>query len=136
MQKLHMRNSYWPIAFQIGTLEITDFLCAEGIKEPSVIFSRPLIIALSITRENHRLCAVVKHSWSLTSKLQSPQLVGDEAIAYFNKVNQCIEVVRGKNEAISSIEIAPASQHQIPTEAVLQRSRQMLIKDGIQVVVI
>lgn len=47
-----------------------------------------------------------------------------------------VEVVRGEDEAVAGAVVAPAAQHQVATQGVLERARQVLIEDGVQVVVI
>lgn len=72
----------------------------------------------------------------LTPELKATQLEGDEAIANLDEVHQGVEVVRGQDEAVAGAVVAPAAQHQVPTQRVLQRARQVLIEDGVEVVVV
>lgn len=71
-----------------------------------------------------------------TSELQTPQLESDQPVADLNEVDQGVEVVGGQNEAVSRIVVSPSAQHEVATEGVLQRARQILIEDGVQVAVI
>jgi len=72
----------------------------------------------------------------LTSELQPPQLEGDQAVANLHDVHQSVEVVGGEDEAVARGVVAPAAEQQVSTQAVLQRARQVLVEDGVQVVVI
>lgn len=72
----------------------------------------------------------------LTSELQASELEGDQAIANLDEVNKGVEVVRGQDEAVPRAVVPPAAQHQVTTQRVLQRARQILIEDGVQVVVV
>lgn len=56
----------------------------------------------------------------LTPELKATQLEGDKAIADLNEVHQGVEVVRGQDEAVTGAVVAPAAQHQVPTQCVLQ----------------
>jgi hypothetical protein len=56
----------------------------------------------------------------LTPELKATQLEGDEAIANLDEVHQCIEVVGGQDKAVTRAIVAPAAQHQVPTQCVLQ----------------
>lgn len=56
----------------------------------------------------------------LTSEFQPPQLEGDQAVANLNDVHQCVEVVRGQDEAVARGVVAPAAEQQVPAQAVLQ----------------
>lgn len=67
----------------------------------------------------------------LTSELQSSELEGDEAIADLDEVNESIEVIRRQDKAVSGAVVSPAAQLQISTQRVLERTRQMLIEDGV-----
>ena len=51
-------------------------------------------------------------------------------------MNQCIEIIRCHDEAIAAADIAPPPHHDIPTQGMLQRSRQMLVENRVQVVVV
>lgn len=73
---------------------------------------------------------------SLTSELQAPQLEGDQAVADLDEVHQGVEVVGGQDEAVPGAVVAPSAQHEVAAERVLQRARQVLVKDGVQVAVI
>ena len=72
------------------------------------------------------------HTHSLTSELQAPQLKGDKAIAILNDVHESIEPVGGKDEEVSTGNLPPASQHQVPTQVLLQHPRQVLIVEAVQ----
>lgn len=72
----------------------------------------------------------------LTSELQASKLESDEAVADLNDVYESIEVVGGQDEAVSSAVVSPATQQKVPTQRVLQRARQMLVEDRVQVVII
>lgn len=72
----------------------------------------------------------------LTSELQTPQLEGDQAVANLDDVDQGVEVVRGQDEAVPRGVVAPAAQQQVSTQAVLQRARQVLVEDRVQIVVV
>lgn len=71
-----------------------------------------------------------------TSELQTPELKSDEAVADLDEVNQRVEVVRRQDEAVPGAVVAPPAQHEVSTQRVLQRARQVLVKDGVQVIVI
>lgn len=72
----------------------------------------------------------------LTPELKATQLEGDEAIANLDEVHQGVEVVGSQDEAVARPVVAPAAQHQVPTQRVLQRASQVLIENGVEVVVI
>lgn len=55
----------------------------------------------------------------LTPELKATQLEGDEAIANFDEVDQGVEVVGGQDKAVTRAIVAPAAQHQVPTQCVL-----------------
>lgn len=76
------------------------------------------------------------HGRLLTSELQPSQLKGDQAVTNLYQVNQSVQVVGGQNETIPGAEVAPAAQEEVSTQAMLQRASEMLIEDGIQIVVI
>lgn len=73
---------------------------------------------------------------SLTPELQSSELEGDQAVSDLDEVHKGVEVVRGEDEAVAGAVVAPATQHQITAQRVLERTCQILIEDGVQVVVI
>lgn len=72
----------------------------------------------------------------LTPELKATQLEGDKAIADLDEVHQGVEVVGGQDEAVARAIVAPAAQHQVPTQRVLQRACQVLVEDGVEVVVV
>lgn len=72
----------------------------------------------------------------LTSELQPSQLKGDEAVADLYEVHQGVQVVGGQDKTIPSAEVSPASQEEVSTQAVLQGASEVLIEDGVQIVVI
>lgn len=51
-------------------------------------------------------------------------------------MHQSVEVVRGEDEAVACGVVAPAAEQQVSTQAVLQRARQVLVEDRVQIVVI
>lgn len=53
---------------------------------------------------------------NFTSKLQTPQLEGNQPIANLDKVDQGIEVVRSQNETVSCTVVAPSTQHKVATK--------------------
>lgn len=76
------------------------------------------------------------HATWLTPELQASELESDQAVADLNDVHKSIEVVRGQDEAVSSAVVSPAAQQKVATQWVLQRARQMLVEDRVQVVII
>lgn len=72
----------------------------------------------------------------LTPELKATQLEGDEAIANLDEVHQGVEVVGSQDEAVTGPVVAPAAQHQVPTQRVLQRACQVLVENGVEVVVV
>ena len=72
----------------------------------------------------------------LTSEFQSPELEGDESVADFYDVHQRVQVVGRQHEAVPGGDGSPAAHHQVPAQAVLQRPRQVLVKDRVQVVIV
>ena len=76
------------------------------------------------------------HPLLLTSELQTPQLEGDQAIADLDDVHQGVEVVRCEDEAVARAVVAPATEQQISAQTVLQRARQVLVENRIQIVVV
>lgn len=79
---------------------------------------------------------LARQGQTLTSELQATQLEGGEAVADFNEVHQGVEVVGGQHEAVSGAIVAPAAQHQVPAQCVLQRPRKVLVENGVEVVVV
>lgn len=71
-----------------------------------------------------------------TSELQSPKLKGDETVSDFNQMDEGIEVIGGQNEAVTGTVVAPAAKHQVSTERLLQGPSQVLVEDGVKVVVV
>ena len=71
-----------------------------------------------------------------TSKLQPPQLKGDKAVANLNDMDEGIEVVGGHDETVTLSVAPPSPQQQVPTQRMLQRASQVLVKYRIQVVVV
>lgn len=65
----------------------------------------------------------------LTSELQPTELKGDQTVADLYEMHQSIQVVGGQDEAIPSTKVAPATQEEVSTQAVLQRARKVLIED-------
>lgn len=51
-------------------------------------------------------------------------------------MHQSIEVVWCEDEAVAGGVIAPAAEEQVSAQAVLQRARQVLVENRVQVVVI
>ena len=73
---------------------------------------------------------------TLTSELQAAELEGDQAVADLDDVHQGVEVVGGQDEAVPRAVVPPAAQQEVPAQRVLQRARQVLVEDGVQVVVV
>ena len=71
-----------------------------------------------------------------TSELQAAELEGDQAVADLDEVHQGVEVVGGQDEAVPGAAVPPAAQQEVPAQRVLQRARQVLVEDGVQVVVV
>ena len=69
---------------------------------------------------------------SLTSELEPPELEGDEAVANLDDVHESVESVGGEDEEVPGRDTPPAPQQQVPTEAPLQRPRQMLVEQAVQ----
>lgn len=72
----------------------------------------------------------------LTSELQPSELKGDQPIADLDQVHQCVQVIRGQDEAVPGAEVAPSAQEEVPAQAVLQGTGKVFVKDGVQIVVI
>jgi len=51
-------------------------------------------------------------------------------------VHEGVEGVGGHDEDVALLGVAPATHQQVPTQAVLQRPRQVLVEDRVQVVVV
>lgn len=51
-------------------------------------------------------------------------------------MHQSVEVVGGEDEAVACGVVAPAAEQQVPTQAVLQRARQVLVENGVQIIVV
>lgn len=77
-----------------------------------------------------------KHPGLLTSELQPTELKGHQAVADLDEVHESVQVVGGQDEAVPGAEVSPAAQEEVPTKAVLQGAGQMLVEDGVQVVVV
>lgn len=71
-----------------------------------------------------------------TSELQSSKLKGDETVPNLDQVDEGIEVIRSQNEAVTGAVVAPTAKHQVSTERLLQGPCQVLIEDGVEIVVI
>ena len=61
---------------------------------------------------------------------------GTEAVAELNDVDETVEVVRGEDEAVALLDGAPPAQHQIAGQAVLQGASEMLVENGVEIVVV
>lgn len=72
----------------------------------------------------------------LTSELQPSKLKGNKAVTNFYEVHQRVQVVRSQNETVPGAEVSPAAQEEVSTKAVLQGAGQVLIEDGVQIVVV
>lgn len=82
-------------------------------------------------------CEVFRFSlYILTPKLKTPQLERHEAVANLDEVYESIEVIGGQDEAVTCAVVPPAAQQQISTQRVLQRTCQVLVEDGVQIVII
>lgn len=51
-------------------------------------------------------------------------------------MHQSVKVVWGKDEAVARAVVTPAAEDQVSTQAMLQRSCQVLIENWIQIVVV
>ncbi|PWA22650.1 hypothetical protein CCH79_00001897 [Gambusia affinis] len=51
-------------------------------------------------------------------------------------VRNSVEVIRRQDEAVARAVVAPATEQQVATQAVLQRARQVLVENRVQVVVV
>lgn len=51
-------------------------------------------------------------------------------------MDEGVQVVGGQDEAVAGAEVAPAAQQEVSAQAVLQRAGEVLVEDGVQVVVI
>ena len=71
-----------------------------------------------------------------TSELESSELEGGESVRHLDDVDECVEVVGGHDEAVALSGRPPAPQQQVATQAVLQRARQVLVEDRVQVVIV
>ena len=63
-------------------------------------------------------------------------LESTEAVAEFDDVNETVEIVRGQDEAVALLDGAPPAQHQVAGQAVLQGASEMLVEDGVEIVVV
>ena len=63
-------------------------------------------------------------------------LKGTEAIAELDDVHETVEVVRGEDEAVALLDGAPAAQHEVACQAVLEGPCEMLVEDGVEIVVV
>ena len=63
-------------------------------------------------------------------------LESTEAVAEFDDVNETVEIVRGQDEAVALLHGAPPAQHEVPSEAVLQGPGEVLVEDGVEIVVV
>jgi len=83
-------------------------------------------------------CVSYRHSKIIvhTSELQAAELEGDQAVSDLDEVHQGVEVVGGQDEAVAGAAVPPAAQQEVPTQRVLQGACQVLVEDGVQVVVV
>ena len=51
-------------------------------------------------------------------------------------MDETVEIVRGEDEAVALLDGAPPAQHQVAGQAVLQRASEMLVEDGVEIVVV
>ena len=72
----------------------------------------------------------------LTSKLETPELKRHDAIAQLDDMHECIEVVGRHDEAVALRCRPPPTQTQVAAQRVLQRAREVLVKDRVEVVVV
>ena len=63
-------------------------------------------------------------------------LKGTEAVAELDDVHETVEVVRGEDEAVALLDGAPAAQHEVACQAVLEGPCEMLVEDGVEIVVV
>lgn len=70
------------------------------------------------------------------AKLQAAQLKRHEAVAQLDHVDETVEIVGGQEKAVALLDGAPAAEGQIAVEAVLKRAGQLLVEDGVEVVVV
>ena len=59
-----------------------------------------------------------------------------KSIPQLNDVDQAVEVVGCEDEAVALLHGAPPAQHQVPGEAVLQGPGEVLVEDGVEVIVV
>ena len=63
-------------------------------------------------------------------------LESTEAVAEFDDVNETVEIVGGQDEAVALLDGAPPAQHQVAGQAVLQGASEMLVENGVEIVVV
>ena len=59
-----------------------------------------------------------------------------ETVAELDDVDETVEIVRGEDEAVALLDGAPPAQHQVAGQAVLQGASEMLVEDGVEIVVV
>lgn len=73
---------------------------------------------------------------TITSKLETPQLESNKAVAHLNDMHKCIEIIRCNDETVALQHAAPAAKQQVTTQTVLQRTCQVLVEYRVEVVVV
>ena len=68
--------------------------------------------------------------------LDSTYLESTEAVAELNDVYETVEIVGSQDEAVALLDGAPSAEHEVPRQAVLQRASEVLVEDGVEIVVV
>ena len=63
-------------------------------------------------------------------------LKGTEAVAELDDVDETVEIVRGQDEAVALLDGAPPAQHEVAGQAVLEGASEMLVENGVEIVVV
>ena len=85
--------------------------------------------------KNYDFYRILPHG-SLKGFSRSTYLECTETVAELDDMDETVEVVRGEDEAVSLLDLSPPPKHQVPSQAVLQGPGQVLVEDGIEIVVV
>ena len=69
-------------------------------------------------------------------KFEAAHLKRHEAVGKLDHMDETVQVVRGQDKTVPLADHSPAAEHYVTAEAGLQRSGQVLVKDGVEVVVV
>lgn len=70
------------------------------------------------------------------SEFQTTDLEGHKAVADLDDVDEAVQVVTGQDEKVPVRHVTPFAQSDVTTETLLEGMRQVLVEDGVEVIVV